>query len=42
LLVGARVLGHLGILAEEEVCIRQYGDSYRDYSARVPRYFLFF
>jgi protein-S-isoprenylcysteine O-methyltransferase Ste14 len=38
----ARVLSHLGILAEEEVCLRQYGDSYRAYLQRVPRYFVFF
>jgi protein-S-isoprenylcysteine O-methyltransferase Ste14 len=24
------------------VCLRQYGDSYRAYMERVPRYFLFF
>jgi protein-S-isoprenylcysteine O-methyltransferase Ste14 len=37
-----RVLGHYGILAEEEVCLRQYGDDYRAYLQRVPRYFVFF
>jgi protein-S-isoprenylcysteine O-methyltransferase Ste14 len=39
---GAKVLGHYGILAEEEVCLRQYGDDYRAYLQRVPRYFVFF
>jgi len=29
-------------LAEEKACLEQYGDSYRDYMKRVPRYFLFF
>jgi len=41
LLLG-RLFGHFSILAEEEVCLRQYGDAYRAYMARVPRYFLFF
>jgi len=30
------------ILAEEEVCLKQYGEAYRDYLKLVPRYFLFF
>ena len=30
------------ILAEEEACLAQYGDSYRDYMRRVPRYLVFF
>lgn len=42
LLLVARVFGHFGILAEEEVCLRQYGDAYRTYMERVPRYFVFF
>ena len=42
LLIVARAASHFGILAEEEVCLRQYGDSYRAYLERVPRYFLFF
>jgi protein-S-isoprenylcysteine O-methyltransferase Ste14 len=33
---------HLGILGEEEVCARKYGDDYRAYLKRVPRYFVFF
>ncbi|MBN2006076.1 MAG: isoprenylcysteine carboxylmethyltransferase family protein [Anaerolineae bacterium] len=41
-LVVARIFSHLGILAEEEVCLKQYGDSYRAYVQRVPRYFVFF
>ena len=36
------VFTHLKILAEEASCLRQYGDSYRAYMERVPRYFLFF
>jgi len=42
MLAVARVLSHYGILAEEEVCLKQYGDSYRAYMQRVPRYFVFF
>jgi protein-S-isoprenylcysteine O-methyltransferase Ste14 len=42
LLAAARVLSHFGIVAEEEICLKQYGDSYRAYLGRVPRYFLFF
>jgi protein-S-isoprenylcysteine O-methyltransferase Ste14 len=33
---------HTRILAEEKACIEQYGDSFREYMKRVPRYFLFF
>jgi protein-S-isoprenylcysteine O-methyltransferase Ste14 len=42
LLLAARMLSHFGILGEEEVCLKQYGDSYRAYMDRVPRYFVFF
>ena len=41
-LVVARVGGHFGILGEEEVCLKQYGEPYRAYLQRVPRYLLFF
>ena len=33
---------HSRILAEEKACLELYGDSYREYMKRVPRYFLFF
>jgi len=33
---------HSRILAEEKACLERYGDSYRDYMKRVPRYLLFF
>ncbi|MBN2085737.1 MAG: hypothetical protein JW748_10995 [Anaerolineales bacterium] len=36
------LFGHWGILAEEEACLAQYGEPYRQYLQRVPRYFLFF
>jgi protein-S-isoprenylcysteine O-methyltransferase Ste14 len=38
----ARLLEHLGIVAEEEICLKQYGDAYSAYIKQVPRYFLFF
>jgi len=41
-LIMSRLLQHYGILAEEKACLEQYGDSYRAYTKRVPRYFLFF
>jgi len=31
---------HSRILAEEKACLERYGDSYRAYMKRVPRYFL--
>jgi len=39
--VGAFV-SHIRVIAEERSCLQQYGDSYRQYMERVPRYFLFF
>lgn len=42
MLIAARFLEHLGIVAEEEICLKQYGDVYRAYLKRVPRYFIFF
>jgi len=40
------ILGVIGahnkILAEEKACLEQYGESYRDYMERIPRYFIFF
>jgi protein-S-isoprenylcysteine O-methyltransferase Ste14 len=38
----AKLMEHFGILAEEEVCLKQYGESYRLYLDQVPRYFMFF
>ena len=38
----ARLLEHFGIVAEEEICLKQYGEAYRTYLNRVPRYFVFF
>lgn len=42
MLAAARLWSHLGIVAEEEVCLKQYGDAYRTYLNQVPRYFMFF
>jgi len=41
MLMISKLVQHLGILAEEEACLERYGDSYRAYMKRVPRYFLF-
>lgn len=41
-LILAKIPAHYITMAEEEFCIRKYGDSYREYMKRVPRYFLFF
>lgn len=41
MLVMSRLLQHFGILAEEEVCLKRYGEPYRAFMARAPRYFLF-
>jgi len=40
--IASHFFTHLGILGEEEVCAQQYGDAYRAYLKRVPRYFVFF
>lgn len=42
-LMGIGVIGgHARVVEEEKVCLTQYGESYRKYMERVPRYFLFF
>jgi protein-S-isoprenylcysteine O-methyltransferase Ste14 len=33
---------HARVLAEERACLQRYGDSYRSYMKRVPRYLLFY
>jgi len=38
----ARVINHFSIVAQEQACIKQYGDSYKEYMERIPRYFFFF
>jgi protein-S-isoprenylcysteine O-methyltransferase Ste14 len=42
MLMMSKLFQHFGILAEEEACLAQYGDSYRAYMERVPHYFRFF
>jgi protein-S-isoprenylcysteine O-methyltransferase Ste14 len=41
LFVVARILLHQNLVAEEEVCLQEYGEAYRSYMERVPRYFFF-
>jgi protein-S-isoprenylcysteine O-methyltransferase Ste14 len=38
----ARLMENFGVVAEEEVCLKQYGKAYRTYLNRVPRCFVFF
>lgn len=42
MLIVTLFFSHSRILAEENACLTQYGDLYRNYMKRVPRYFLFF
>ena len=35
------IIYHLQILAEEKACLEQYGDGFRAYMAKIPRYFWF-
>jgi protein-S-isoprenylcysteine O-methyltransferase Ste14 len=43
LLIWIGIVGaHHKVLAEEKACLQTYGDSYRSYMDRVPRYFLLF
>jgi protein-S-isoprenylcysteine O-methyltransferase Ste14 len=35
------VIYHIQILDEETACMKKYGNSYREYMDRIPRYFLF-
>ena len=35
------IIYHKQILDEETACIKKYGESYREYMERIPRYFLF-
>jgi protein-S-isoprenylcysteine O-methyltransferase Ste14 len=37
----ARILLHANLVAEEEVCLKIYGDSYREYMRQAPRYLIF-
>jgi len=41
MVVAVGLIYHIQILDEEAACIKKYGDSYREYMKRIPRYFLF-
>jgi protein-S-isoprenylcysteine O-methyltransferase Ste14 len=41
LVVLVSIIYHKQILDEEKACIKKYGESYREYMERIPRYFLF-
>jgi protein-S-isoprenylcysteine O-methyltransferase Ste14 len=41
LLLVATVFYHFRILGEERACLKRYGEPYRQFLERVPRYFLF-
>jgi protein-S-isoprenylcysteine O-methyltransferase Ste14 len=42
ILVLSKVFAHFGILSQERACLEKYGDSYKEYMKKTPRYFLFF
>jgi protein-S-isoprenylcysteine O-methyltransferase Ste14 len=42
LITVSKTFSHYNLIAQEEACIKQYGESYLDYMKQVPRYFLFF
>ena len=42
ILLAAKIFTHFCIIAEEEACLRLYGNSYQKYMEKVPRYFVFF
>jgi protein-S-isoprenylcysteine O-methyltransferase Ste14 len=39
--LGARIFLHANLVAEEDVCLREYGKDYREYMNQVPRYICF-
>ena len=41
MVVLAGIIYHKQILDEEKACIEKYGESYREYMKRIPRYLLF-
>ena len=42
LIVLYMIVLHFLMIAEEHICLEKYGDYYREYMDKVPRYFLFF
>ncbi|MFX0209288.1 MAG: methyltransferase family protein [Candidatus Hodarchaeota archaeon] len=37
----SRLFNHFHILAQEQACLKEYGEEYQEYMKRVPRYLLF-
>ncbi len=42
ILIIGKILSHFRTIAEEQACIKQYGEKYLEYMKKIPRYFLFF
>ena len=38
----SKFVKHISVLAEEEACIELYGETYKEYMKKIPRYFIFF
>jgi len=38
----SRIFNHFHILAQEQTCLKEYGEGYKEYMKKVPRYLLFF
>lgn len=41
IMVVVAIIYHIQILDEETTCLQKYGDPYRDYMGRIPRYLMF-
>jgi protein-S-isoprenylcysteine O-methyltransferase Ste14 len=37
----SRIFNHFHILAQEQACLKEYGEGYKEYMKKVPRYLLF-
>ena len=42
LAIFSTIVNHFIVQLEEHICLEKYGDAYREYMNRAPRYFLFF
>ncbi|UCE12884.1 MAG: hypothetical protein JSV04_11910 [Candidatus Heimdallarchaeota archaeon] len=38
----SRIFNHVHIIAQEQACLKEYGEAYHDYMKKTPRYFLVF
>lgn len=38
----SRIFNHVHIIAQEQACLKDYGDAYHNYMKKTARYFLFF